>query len=174
MRPIVISVILSDRQEELHQRLLQHQEKGVGEMRRISTEVDPGNLPQQARSAVKEQDLVQALYSLALLKPPLDPDRLRRDMEEGIEKTTFQFMLPTKRVNALGRVVAARPSGMDEPEKALKAMLHDDANRSHQFDASALINPARIQILNDHPTVQIRDLMPLTHHNAFVPRNRQL
>lgn len=159
------------RQEELHRRLLEHQEQAVGEMGQISTEVDLQDFPEQARKSVRDQDFLQALYSLALLDSPLDPEKLRQQAQS--EEFQFQFMLPKERVNALGRVVGTKPSGTDDPEGALKSMMHDEANRAHQLANSALINPARLQILQDHPTVRVKDFRPLTRHNAFIPKGRE-
>lgn len=159
------------RQEELHRRLLKHQEQAVGEMGEISTEVDLQGIPEQARKSVRDQTFMQALYSLATLEPPLDPENLREQAQS--KEFQLQFMLPKERVNALGRVVGTKPSGTDDPEGALKSMMHDDANRGHQLASSALINPARLQILQDHPTVRVKDFRPLTRHNAFIPKGRE-
>jgi hypothetical protein len=159
------------RQEELHRRLLEHQEQAVGEMGEISTEVDLQGIPEQARNSVRDQTFMQALYSLATLEPPLDPENLRQQAQS--EEFQLQFMLPKERVNALGRVVGTKPSGTADPEGALKSMMHDEANRGHQLASSALINPARLQILRDHPTVRVKDFRPLTRHNAFIPKGRE-
>jgi tetratricopeptide (TPR) repeat protein len=159
------------RQEELHRRLLRHQEQAVEEMGEISTEVDLQGIPEQARKSVRDQTFMQALYSLATLESPLDPEHLREQAQS--KEFQLQFMLPKERVNALGRVVGTKPSGTDDPEGALKSMMHDDANRGHQLASSALINPARLQILQDHPTVRVKDFRPLTRHNAFVPKGRE-
>lgn len=159
------------RQEELHRRLLEHQEQAVGEMGEISTEVDLQGIPERARNSVRGQTFMQALYSLVTLEPPLDPENLRQQAQS--EEFQLQFMLSKERVNALGRVVGTKPSGTDDPEGALKSMIHDEANRGHQLAGSALINPARLQILQDHPTVRVKDFRPLTRHNAFIPKGRE-
>jgi hypothetical protein len=160
-----------ERQDELHRRLLEHQENAVEEMGQISTEVDLQGLPEQARKAVRDQSFLQALYSLATLETPLDPERLREQAQS--EEFQVQFMLPKERVNALGRVVGTKPSSTDDPEGSLESMIHDEANRGHQITVSAVINPARLQILQDHPTVRVKNFTPLTRHNAFIPRGRE-
>jgi tetratricopeptide (TPR) repeat protein len=160
-----------ERQEELHRRLLDHQEHVTEEMGQISTEVDLQDLPEQARKSVRDQSFLQALYSLATLKTPLDPERLRQRVQS--EEFQLQLMLPKERVNALGRVIGTKPSGTEDPEGALKSMIHDEANRDHQIAVSALINPGRLQILQDHPTVRVKDFRPLTRHNAFIPEGRE-
>ncbi|MCS3749600.1 hypothetical protein GGP86_002636 [Salinibacter ruber] len=160
-----------ERQEELHRRLLDHQEQATEEMGQISTEVDLQGLPEQARKSVRDQSFLQALYSLATLETPVDPERLRERVQS--EEFQLQLMLPKERVNALGRVIGTKPSGTEDPEEALKSMIHDEANRDHQIAVSALINPARLQILQDHPTVRVKDFRPLTRHNAFIPKGRE-
>mgnify|MGYP006272385167 FL=1 len=159
------------RQEELHRRLLEHQKQAVGEMGEISLNVDLQGIPGQARNAVSDHTFMQALYSLATLEPPLDPENLRQQAQS--EEFQLQFLLPRERVNALGRVVGTKPSGTDDPEWALKSMMHNEANRGHQLAGSAFINPARLQILQDHPTVRVKDFRPLTRHNAFIPKGRE-
>jgi hypothetical protein len=47
------------RRNELHERLLQHQEESLREMGRSSTPLNLGETPQRAREAVKGQDLIQ-------------------------------------------------------------------------------------------------------------------
>ncbi len=161
------------KRDELHRRLLQHQEKAVGEFGTISTPVDLGDAPDQARGAVKGQDLIQALYSLSLLLAPTDPEKLREQAERSARDHPFMFMLHSERVNALGRVVGVKPSGIDDPEGALISTMHDDLNRRHQLNVSALINPARFQILADHPVVRVADLEGLVNDNGFVPPDRR-
>lgn len=160
------------RQEELKRRLLDHQKQATGEMGQISTEIELKDFPEQARDAVRDQDLIQALYSLALIEPPLDPEQLRGQAQS--DGSQLQFILPRERVNALGRVVGTKPSGIDDPEGALKSMVHEETNRIHQLTVTALINPARLQILRDHPTVRVKDFKPLTRHNALIPSGREL
>ncbi|MEL7361076.1 MAG: DUF4209 domain-containing protein [Bacteroidota bacterium] len=161
------------KREELHRRLLQHQEKAVGEFGTISTPVDLGDAPDQAREAVKGQDLIQALYSLSLLLAPTDPAKLRDQAERSAKDHPLMFMLHRERVNALGRVVGVKPSGIEDPEGALISTMHDDLNRRHQLDVSALINPARLQILADHPAVRVADLERLVNDNGFIPPDRR-
>ena len=161
------------KRDELHRRLLQHQEKAVGEFGTISTPIDLGDAPDQAREAVRDQDLLQALYSLSLLLRPTDPVKLREQAERSARDHPFLFMLHSERVNALGRVVGVKPSGINDPEKALISTMHDDLNRRHQLNVSALINPARFQILSDHPGVRVADLESLVNDNGFVPPDRR-
>ncbi|MGH8546805.1 MAG: DUF4209 domain-containing protein, partial [Gammaproteobacteria bacterium] len=163
------------RRDELHDRLIKHQEKALGEMGRISTPLDLGDTPRRAREAVKGEELLQALYSLAIiLVCPIRLNDLRKQAENFAKETPLYFMLKSEKVNALGRVVTVKPSGLDDSEGAIRSMMHDLANFEHQPDVLGVINPARQQILEDHPAVRIEDLEQLLSHNAFVPRGRQL
>lgn len=159
--------------DKLHRRLLQHQEKAVGELRTISAPIDPGDAPNRAREEVRDQDLLQALYSLTLLVEPTDPAKLREQAERSACDRPLRFMIPSERVNALGRVVGVKPSGTDDPEGALIFTMHDDLNHSHQLNVAALINPARVQIIADHPAVRVSDLEGLVNDNGFVPPERR-
>lgn len=163
-----------DRRLELHERLLQHQEQSMAEMGRISTPIDFGDMPKHARDAVRGQDIIQALYSLSHLISPIDPDDLRKQTEESAREHPLLYMLSSERVNALGRVVGTKSGGFEDPEGAILSMMHDDANRLHQFNVMGLINPARLQILSEHPAVSVEDLESLVTHNAFVPPDRRL
>lgn len=162
-----------EKRTELHKRLLQHQEKSVGEFGTISTPIDLGDAPEQAREAVRGQDLIQALYSLSLLLSPSDPQMLREQAERSARDHPLMFMIQSERVNALGRVVGVKPSGMDDPEGALLSTMHDDLNRRHQLNVSGLINPARLQILSEHPLVRPQDLEALVSSNGFIPPDRR-
>jgi hypothetical protein len=162
------------RRNELHERLIQHQKQSLREMRRISTPFELGNTPQWARDAVKGQELMQALYSLAIVVSPIRLDDLRKQAGRLAKEAPLSFMIKSEKVNALGRVVSVKPSGFDDPEGAIRSMMHDTANREHQFKVLGVINPARQQILEDHPSFRNEDLEPLLSHNAFVPEQRQL
>lgn len=162
------------RRLELHEHLLKHQARSLDEMGTISTPFDLGNAPDSARDIVKEQDLIQALYSLSLLLSPIDPDDLRKQAEQSARDHPFLFTLTSERVNALGRVVGTKPGGFEDPDGAINSMMHDDANRRHQFNVAGIINPARLQILSEHPAVRVEGLEPLVAHNAFVPPDRRL
>ena len=162
-----------NKRDELHRKLLQHQENALSEFGTISTTVDLGDAPDQAREAVKGQDFPQALYSLSLLLSPTDPAKLREQAERSANDHPLMFMIPSERVNALGRVVGVKPSGLDDPEGALLSRMHDDLNRRHQLEVSALINPARVQILADHPVIRVADLESLVNDNGFVPPDRR-
>jgi len=163
------------RRNELHERLLQHQGQSLGEMGRTSTPLNLGDTPQRARDAVKGQELIQALYSLAIiLVSPINLDDLRKQAESFAKEAPLFFMIKSEKVNALGRVVNVKPSGFDDPEGAIRSMMHDLANLEHQPDVLGVINPARQQILEDHPSVRNEDLEQLLSHNVFVPRERRL
>lgn len=161
------------RRLELHERLLQHQERSLDEMGTISTPYDLGDAPDYARDAVKEQDLIQALYSLSHLLSPIDPGNLQKQVEQSTHDNPMLFMLTSERVNALGRVVGTKPGGFEDSDGAINSMMHDDANRIHQFNVAGLINPARLQILSENPAIRVEDLEPLMAHNAFVPPDRR-
>ena len=161
------------KRQDLHRRLLLHQKKSVAEMGNISTPFELGGAPDHARDAVRDQDLIQSLYSLSLLLEPTDPVKLREQAEKSARDHPLLFMLHSERVNALGQVVGVKPSGTDDPESALASTMHDYLNRGHQLNASALINPARVQILMDHPVIRFADLESLVSDNAFVPADRR-
>jgi hypothetical protein len=163
------------RREELHSLLLQHQEQALAEMGRVSTSLNLGDTPQQARDAVKGQELLQGLYSLAIiLLSPVKVEHLRKQVEDFTKEAPLFFLIKSEKVNALGRVVNVKPSGLEDSEGAIRSMMHDLANLEHQPDVLSVINPARQQILKDHPCIRIEDLEQLLAHNAFVPPGRRI
>ncbi|MCH8486854.1 MAG: DUF4209 domain-containing protein [Candidatus Cyclonatronum sp.] len=163
-----------ERREELHKQLLLHQEKALQEMGTISTPFDLKDYPEKAKKAVEGKELIESLYSLAFLDHPIKVSELRKGAEKSAELNPLTFMMSSERVNALGRVVGTKPNGFDDYEGAIVSMMHDDATRYHMLATVGLINPARQQVLADHPNIDIRDLEPLFSHNAFIPNNRKL
>lgn len=162
------------KREELHKRLLAHQEKALKEMGTISTPFDLKDYPEKAKKAVKGKEFIESLYSLAFLDKPINISELRKGAEKSAELNPLTFMISSERVNALGRVVGTKPNGFDDYEGAIISMMHDDATRCHMLTTVGLINPARKQIMRDHPHIGIRDLELLFSHNAFIPKDRKL
>jgi hypothetical protein len=105
---------------------------------------------------------------------PINLDELRKQVETLAKEAPLSFLLKSEKINALGRVVTVKPSGFEDPEGAIRSMMHDSANLEHQYDVLGVINPARQQILEDHPSVRNEDLERLLSHNAFVPWEKRI
>lgn len=163
----------AERREELHKLFLEYGKQSLDEMSVASTPMDLGDWPEKARGAVRGQEFMAALKSLAMLVRPIDVEKLREMTEKSATDFPMRFLLPMERLNALGRTVGIKPSGLDDPEGALKAQMHKEANRHHFLNVEGLIGPSREQIYRDHFDKQIDDFKPLLTHNAFVPPDRR-
>lgn len=160
------------RRQELHVRLLRHQERSLGEMGTISTPVELAQARSAARSEVEGLSLMEAIYSLALITDPIEPAEQRVQVLAAAKNVPLQIFISAEVVNAFGRVVGTKPSALEDEEGAIKAEMLMDANRRRELDVSGLIDPARDQILSERPDISLRDIEPLLTHNAFVPSSR--
>lgn len=161
-----------DRIEAVHRRLVELGEKQLGEMGQISTDFDATEIIAHARKSVSNLPLKDALIRYAFSDQLLDPEKLRRQVEEQVKNNPLQYLIEARVVSRDGKTVAIRPSLMaegEEYERAISLAVIDHASRFEvSFRAQLNILPARDQIWNDHHP-SYADLSFLVNNNPFVP-----
>ncbi|HSA32951.1 MAG TPA: DUF4209 domain-containing protein [bacterium] len=159
--------------EELKKVLAQYQEKSLSEFSPISASTDISEFAEQARKHVEGFSFEDALLRFALGHPIIDVTDLRKQVGDQIKKSPLRFLLSAHHTDAKGRVVANESGIWDEKgnpsEKGMEEKLFSQASSFNwKVRAQAYINPARIQILNEHhPT--FHDLVYIIFNNPFVP-----
>lgn len=163
-----------ERIDELHHRLLTHQEKAVAEMKSVSVEFDPSAIIAEATKAVSDKSLYDAIFAFAQMNRSPQKSRLREQAERQRQEFVFSHLATTRSMNSVGRTVARRDppdAGESEDEADLRIEMYKVATVSQAITAQAMILPAREQILREH-TVRDDHLMVLVHDNPFVPAGR--
>ncbi len=159
-----------ERVRELHEKLLEYQEKSTAELIPMSSSVDISDMVKLAVNQVNGKSLFDALMSLAMLGSPPKVEELRAQAQEGKEKYIFQSLFPRTYLNAMGRVIARQPR---DAEESLQADMYSNASSIHLIHVQAFVEPARQQINSEHH-VRISDFLSLIENNPFVPPGREL
>ena len=162
-----------DRIEQVHHRLLRAQKESLKEMGTYSHEMDISEVKAKAREAVSGCGLRDALIRLATGIDPVDPTKLRKEVEKNAKKFPLQALIPSSIVDHEGRVIGQRPSMFTNDsaqyEAALEGeMFHQATQTQWPFRVSAFIEPAMIQIFEEYRP-DWRDLLGLVRNNPFVP-----
>ncbi|MEA3189119.1 MAG: hypothetical protein QOD99_2949, partial [Chthoniobacter sp.] len=164
-----------DRIEEVHQRLLRAQKESLKEMGTFSHEMDISELKKKAREAVSGCGLRTALIRLATGVDPVDPVKLRAEVEEHAKNFPLQALIPASIVDHEGRVIGQRPSMFTNDPDQYEAALESEMFRhvtgpagEWPFRVSAFIEPAMMQIFEEYRP-DWRDLVGLVRNNPFVP-----
>jgi len=158
---------IRDRIDELRPDLL-------GEMKRTSVSVDIGGLVASARDHVAGKPFLEALEALGLGVPLVRKAKVREQVIQFSKQFPFQALIPATVMDASGRSVARRAGMMSEAESSERALADEmfkHAAFEHSFTASGFIEPARQQIVVEHPCLP-HELGPLVSENPFVPPDR--
>lgn len=162
-----------ERIDELRTILAEYQRNSVSEMQRFETSVDISEAVTEAKNHVKGQNLFEALQRFALDHTLIDVDQLREEVTQNIKEFPIQHLFAGSMVDAEGRSTAEIPNLLnlegEEAEKAIEGEMFANASRFiWGIRTSSFIEPARVQILNEHhPT--LHSLAFLVQNNPFVP-----
>lgn len=158
--------------EAVHRRLLEVGEAQLEEMGRIGTDFDATDAIKAVRDSVAGLPFLDALIKFSFGDHLLDPDMLRKTVEEQARNTPLQYLIDASVVSNDGKTVAVRPSLMvegEEYEKAIRLAVIEHGNRYDvPFRAQLFILPARDQIWNEHHP-SFGELAFLVRDNPFVP-----
>lgn len=164
------------RSEELYKKLLEYQQKMLGEMKHISTELDLSEAIQHARSAVSDKSLRDAIMALCLIVRPSSVERLRQQVEDLARKYPMQFLVSAELVDSEGKVIARMPdlftANADERENAFRAHMFRQTEQTYLVETQGAIEPARRQILLEHNIAQ-GDFLPFLSNNPLVRPGRE-
>lgn len=162
-----------ERIQELRQRLVEYQFQSTGEMGSYSTEVDISKVVDAAQEHVKNRPWQEALFRFALGRPLTNITSIRESVLKSVKEHPLTHLVSRSIVDEKGRTTKIRGSLLnltgDELEKEIEAeMFWHCSQFVWPIRVSGFIEPARLQILNDHhPTLM--DLAGIVYNNPFVP-----
>lgn len=161
------------RVEDLKRSLAGYQATSIGEMQEFSQEVDISILVESARKHVCQPILWDALVRLAFGRPLENPEKLREQVLQLVNKYPFKHLGSMSILDEKGRPIAKKDGLLflqgEAYETALEEeMFHHAASFGWTFATVGFIEPARLQIFNDHKP-GLKDLRFVVINNPFVP-----
>ena len=160
--------------DELKARLREYQQASLSEMKVISTKVNIAEETERARNFVRSDDLTDALLKFVCIQPLLNPVKLRERVRGLAERFPMSYLLPSVLLDERGRAIALMQGMSDASEETVKLRQEEirmflEAARFHwPIRVRAFIDPARLEILNQHlPSYD--DLFFIVKNNPFVP-----
>lgn len=159
-----------ERARELHEVLLEYQEKSTSELIEYKSSVDASDIAKMATDSVKGKALQDALLSLAMLGASPKVEDLKEQAKENRDKYLFHRFFPNVYLNVRGRITAKQPK---DEEETIQADMFKNATFFQSTHAQALVEPARRQILSEH-YVRLDDFAPIVTNNPFIPSGREL
>jgi Domain of unknown function (DUF4209) len=166
-----------ERVKQIHLTLIDYREKALDEMGTIEIPLDVTAFDEQARERVKGKTLLEGLFALAFIGPVPRVESLRQLVEEHAQRFPFGSLVPVQAVNSAGKMVGNRPSiltdNVSEAEAAIWAEMFRHAAMQQQVHVVALVEPAREQLMFEHP-VRVSDVLPIVAYNPFVPPGREM
>lgn len=162
-----------ERITELRRRMNEWQERSLAEFQTFSTGMDISKLVVGARDHVKGTDFPTAVLKLAFGQDLSDPKKIKDEAVENAKQAPLTYLMGAAIVDQQGRTTARKESLFYLKGEALETALQNESfSQASQFHwplrVDGFIEPARIQILNDHkPTYQ--DLLFIVSHNPFIP-----
>lgn len=164
---------LPERIAELRRKQNDWQQRSLSEFQPFAAQTDISRLIPAARDHVKDTDFSRAVFKLAFGQSLSDPKQIKDEILRAAREEPLSFLLDAVFVDSQGRTTMRKGGLLNlkgEPfEEALEAEAFFQV--SHQYwphRVDSFIEPARLQILNDHkPTFQ--DLLFMVRNNPFVP-----
>lgn len=162
-----------ERIAELRRRLTELQTASLKEMKTFSTQIDLTKAVEIAVTHVKSPDFQDAIFKFALGHPLSDPFEIRESVLKQAKEHPMMHLFGAAIIDEKGRTKAKKAPLLDlrkgENGEELEAEMFSHAAQFHwPLRASGYIEPARVQIFNDHhPTFQ--DLLFIVRNNPFIP-----
>ena len=162
-----------ERIEELRRRLNDWQQRSLAEFQSYSTSVDISKLISSARNHVKGSDFPAAALKLAFGQNLSDPTKIKEEVIQNAKQAPLSYLMGAAIVDQQGRTTALKESLFNLEggtlEKALEIESFTQASHFHwPLRVDGFIEPARVQILNEHkPT--FGDLLFIVRNNPFIP-----
>jgi len=162
-----------ERIDELKVRLAEYQHNSLSEMQSFETSVDISEMVAGARDHVKGRNFFEALQRFALGHPLIDVEQLREEVIQNANDFPMQHLFAGSMVDEEGRSTVELPTLFhvegEEAEDAIEPeMFAHAAKFIWGIRMSSFIDPARLQILNEHHP-SLRNLAFLVRNNPFVP-----
>lgn len=171
--------------ENAHRQLLEYQQRSMSEMQRLQIRVESGselesNLEKAAKAAaayVKGQCFEDAILRLAFVADPTRHDELKKRIEDPNSGGVYTQIYGSTTVRPGGQISDTKPPlASNDPKERAEAVLKEMYSQARTIDwqvrVRVLIDPARQQIVAEHPARPV-DLLFLVQDNPFVPRGRE-
>jgi len=162
--------------DELHQKLIEYEEKSISEMRSFSTELDLGDLIADSVNKIKGKSLQNAILEFTKMMRSPRVDDLRRQVLDNAKNYPLQHMMSAYVIDEKGKMIAKQP-GMfstngSAAEEAIRTNMVKQAALHHHIYTQSFIEPIRHQILLEHG-VRISDFLDFVYNNPLVPSGRE-
>jgi len=162
---------------ELHILLLKYQKGLPSQMVPIKSEfVIPEKQIRTAREFVQGKTKLEAIRLLA----SITTSPVKSDLENAVKTDNGNIVsqiIGKTIVNSEGKTTGKSGpivSGNEiEKEKAIRANMFKEAKFYHLQLVSSVLEPARMQINEEHDTIQPEDLLSIVSDNPFVPEGRE-
>ena len=145
-----------ERASNLHRELLEYQRKGLSQMGIVSAETSIEEPYRDAIDSVEGKPLSEAIHALAMICVPPKLDSLRQDVEQLMQEYPLQYLIPWIQQDASGRTIGFVPSSLsdsaEDREAATRSHILRHASQMRSLMVQARIEPARLQILQEHST----------------------
>lgn len=168
---------MTQRIEELHMILLDHENKSMGEFATISSPtIDLSDAIDAAENSIKGKNFFDALFYLATNFRLERVEKLKEKVEGLAKKHPMSYFFESVIVNEKGKVVGKRPGLLPTDKEvydaALRPHMFQQALLGYSIDVPALINPMCRQIMLEH-SVKIDDFKPIVFNNPLIPPGRE-
>ena len=150
-----------------------YQEKILDSMQHHELKLDVSEEAEKSRKLVEKKDLFDAIKQFVFSRPLVNVEQFRENLIQQVKKHPLQHFFKHIIFDEAGRTVEVRrnifSSDGNIDEEGLKAHIFSEYRNHYTLVRKTVhIEPARIQIRNDHhPSIQ--DLSFLVSDNPFVP-----
>jgi hypothetical protein len=161
--------------DKLHALLLEYQKGLPSQMVPIKSEFEiPEEEIRAARKFVQGKTKLEAIRSLASITTSPSKSYLEKAVKTNGRNTISQLLSKTI-VNNEGKTTGKSGPivSNNEKEKAIKANMFKEAKYYHLYLVSSVLEPARMQINEEHDVILPDDLLPIVSDNPFVPEERK-
>lgn len=163
-----------ERIKEIHQILLPLQEKAMMEMINLPALVVPKESISNTINLVKDKSFTDKISILSTYCSSLKIDILKDLAKKDAESLLAKF-LPDVMLSETGKTTGKQPNSENpkDAETFLCNSMYQTAKDYQIVMATTFIDPIRVQILLEHPTVEISAILPLVQNNSFIPKGRE-
>jgi hypothetical protein len=167
---------LRARVPELQKRLSHVGKQTIGEMHKISHEIDVTAIVQNVKKEFRDLSIDDALLKLSVFCPLLNPSRLREEVIESASASPLKSLMEVSVYDQAGRKVGVRPAllGGDSQtdELAILGLMDEQARLHRTFAVGSAIAPAMRTILSEH-VIEREDITKLIRESRFIPEDRE-
>lgn len=168
---------MKERVSELHQILLEYQQKSVEEFGVIkSGPINLSEVVEEARKSVKGKNINEALIAFSTGFRIESFSELKKRVKESTKNFPLQYLMSGVIVNKKGKVIGKKsslPLGEKiENEELLRPHIFQQVKYSYSIEVQALIEPMRRQIELEH-YITIEDINPIVINNQLIPQHRE-